>query len=513
VNESPDPVSILGRDADLLPESPPEVFADLHLDALTAMVILGREDHDLGALFRRRLGTAEAVRYRQEVARDLERAEVRAAVTAFAAEMRRMRRHLRAAGDERYVVARQHQLLRAALIHVRTVARLSESLSAATLHSAGMRALEAALRAHVAEPAFRRLAGDAEAVASQLAQVTYRLTVSGPTVRVAAAVPDEPDFTAEILQTFERFRRQPAKSYLKDVPRSQGVNHVQAAIVDQVARLHPEPFAELAAFVAAHPRFVDPLLERFDREAQFYLAWLDFADSLRAQGLAFCYPEVIPERADSSATGMFDPVMAVKLLEQGRTVVCNDFSLSGPERILVVTGPNQSGKTAYARCLAQCHHLAALGLPIPASRARLVLSDHILTYFEHGENLEDLAGKLLDDLVRARAMIEGATPTSLLVFNELFTSTTLDDAVDLATEVMRRVIDVGCGCVFVTFIDELASLGPSTVSIVSTTEDSRRTFRLERHPAEGLAYAHALAERHGLGYRTLRHRLGLEVSP
>ena len=63
---------------------------------------------------------------------------------------------------------------------------------------------------------------------------------------------------------------------------------------------------------------------------------------------------------------------------------------------------------------------------------------------------------------------------------------------------------------FVTFIDELASLGEGTVSMMSSVvpdDPAVRTFKVVRKPADGLAYASALADKYGLDTVSLRRRL------
>ena len=151
-------------------------------------------------------------------------------------------------------------------------------------------------------------------------------------------------------------------------------------------------------------------------------------------------------------------------------MVTNDIDLGGIERILVVSGPNQGGKTTFALIFGQLHYLAALGLPVPGKQARLTLPDAIFTHFELGENTKDLQGKLMDDLVRIHDILDAATPRSLLILNEIFTSTTLGDAIDLGTRIFAQIQSTDLVCVCVTFVEELSRLGPTVVSMVSTAE-------------------------------------------
>jgi DNA mismatch repair ATPase MutS len=313
-----------------------------------------------------------------------------------------------------------------------------------------------------------------------------------------------------VEEIYARFKQGAVKDYRVKFANYSSMDHVQAHILQLVARLFPDVFASLHRYRANHGSFVDLYVRTFDREVQFYLAYLEHLDWLRNAGLPFCYPKVSAESRAVFAQEAFDLALANTLVPQGLPIVRNDFTLADPERIFVVTGANQGGKTTFARMFGQLHYFAALGFPVPARRARLCLPDRIFTHFEKQEDLTTLRGKLEDELVRVHEILHEATSRSVVIMNESFTATTLADALYIGTAVLEQVIEIGSLCVYVTFVDELSSLGDTTVSVVATVvpqDPDVRTYKVERKQADGRAHAVALAHKYGLSYDSLKERV------
>lgn len=491
------------------PFEEPGFFADLNLGQVVDAIIAGKDEYRLRPFFHRSLRSIEAINFRHEVMRDLENATLFAQVRSFALKLRAMREHLLQAGKFFYEHQRHAGFIEAVQIYCDVVGWFAKAISTIDLRSRGLIAFRKYLCAYVRSSRFSVLVAETKALRADLAKVRYCVLIDGGNVTVRKCE-SEPNFSNDVDNTFARFKRGAAKDYRFGFCELPEMNHIEAQILEFVARLYPDLFAKVASYCARHQDYLDESVRAFDREIQFYVAYLEYLASFKGAGLTFCYPEISDRSKDIYAYEAFDVALARKLIAEKAAVVCNDFYLRQSERILAISGPNQGGKTTFARMFGQLHYLASLGCPVPGMTARLFLFDRLFTHFEREEKLANLRGKLQDDLVRIRDILGQATPKSLLIMNEIFTSTTLWDAIFLSEKILQRIIDLGLLCVWVTFIDEVASYGKQVVSMVSTVSPANpalRTFKILRRPPDGLAYATAVAEKHGLTYARLRERL------
>jgi hypothetical protein len=424
--------------------------------------------------------------------------------------------HMTHAARIAHAPERQRWQLEAADAYRAAVVSVADALEGASPGSRGLVAASAALRAYVASDAFATLAEETSRLLADLAGVTYRLRMHENQV-IVGRHDGEADYGAEVLATFARFRRSSVPAPVPvDVFRTIDMNRVEIGILDRVRRLYPAVFGALEAFSQRHAAFLDPAVATFANELRFYLAWLALIGPLRDAGLPFCYPEVSTTDSAVEARDLFDLALALRRDPAGDGIVTNDLQLSAAERLLVITGPNQGGKTTFARAIGQLHHLAAIGVPVPGSQARLGLGNAVHTLFARAEDPSDLTGRLEAELTRARSILDELRPGDVVIMNESFASTTADDSLALDRALISEITGRGAVCVVVTFLTELAAVDPAVASltgVMDPLDPTRATFRLERRAADPLAHARAVADSHGLGYDAIRERLTGGTAP
>lgn len=498
-----------GEDIQKITSKMPDFFVDTNLNQVMDAVTAGKESYNLKPFFYTTVQDAETVIYRQQVMRDLERDVLFGVIKVFGRKMTDVRKLLPSKEDNYFHYEKERFFLDAAQTYCEAVVSLLQNLEDANPESAGLSAFCEYLSDYIHSSAFIRLSEEAQNLLSELASVKYGVHTKELHVVVLPGQPDV-DYSREVEQTFEKFRKEVVKDYNMKIPKEPRMNQVEAFILKGVAQLYPDIFLRLEMFYREHSDFMDPTVWNFDREIQFYIAWLEYISSIRKSGLLFCYPEISGDDKNIFSHETFDVALAHKLIGEKKQVVCNDFYLEGRERIIIVSGPNQGGKTTFARTFGQLHYLASVGCTVPGKDAKLFLFDHLFAHFEEEEDIDNLRSKLEEDLFRIHHILTESTPRSIIIMNEILSSTTYQDAVFLSKKIMGVINSLDVLCVWVTFIDELISISDKTVSMVSEVvpdNPAERTFRVVRKPADGLAYAISIAKKYHVTYSSLINRI------
>ncbi len=484
-------------------------FVDLQIEQIISGITDRCQAQKVEDILHTPLDCADAIHYRQEVFRDVQRAFVREGIQRFAASVREMTRFLQTSQRVPSSFHRQGWFVRAADIYCEAVSTLAEDLTDAEIRSRALRHFRRDLNAYVQSESFSSLKNATRTIREDLSEVKFALHIKGQDVQVRE-YRGEPDYGARVQSAFERLSRDVDRVYVSSQSESSGVSRLEIDIAESLTRFYPQTFRRLEQFCTEYARFLADGLLEFHRDMQFYLAYLQYTERLRESGLQFCYPDMTAGGGDIHARHTFDLALASKLASEGEQVIPNNFYLCGGEQIFVVSGANQGGKTTFARTFGQLHFLAALGCPVPGSQARLHIFDHLLTHFEQRERIADLRGRMEDDLLRIRYLLRRATPDSIIILNEIFTSATLQDEKHLSKKILCKILDLGSLCVWVSFIEELPAMSDATVSMVAAVDPSDpavRTYRVERRPPDGSAYALSIAEKYRLTRKDIEERV------
>jgi DNA mismatch repair protein MutS len=177
------------------------------------------------------------------------------------------------------------------------------------------------------------------------------------------------------------------------------------------------------------------------------------------------------------------PVVEQLLVEEPFTA--NDLQLAGPDApdLLVLTGPNASGKSCYLRQTGLLQVLAQIGSWVPARAARLGIADRVFTRVGAVDDLASGQSTFMVEMAETANILHHATPRSLVLLDEIGRGTATFDGLSIAWAVAEHLADregggIGARTIFATHyheLNELAELLPNVgnaqVLVEETGED------------------------------------------
>jgi DNA mismatch repair protein MutS len=148
----------------------------------------------------------------------------------------------------------------------------------------------------------------------------------------------------------------------------------------------------------------------------------------------------------------------------------NDVHLTPEETILLITGPNMSGKSVYLRQVALITLMAQVGSFVPAGRAHIGLVDRIFTRIGAQDEIHAGQSTFMVEMVEAANILHNATPRSLIVFDELGRGTSTYDGLSIAWAVVEYIHNhprLRARTLFATHYHELTELAERLPHVVN----------------------------------------------
>ncbi|MBO7431487.1 MAG: DNA mismatch repair protein MutS [Elusimicrobia bacterium] len=225
---------------------------------------------------------------------------------------------------------------------------------------------------------------------------------------------------------------------------------------DKIIKLETEIFVSLRQEIATYSNYILNLSSEI-AELDIYLS---FADN------AIRYNYCCPQISDSKNLVLKDarhPVVE-QILKSGN-FVANDINLNDTtDRVMIITGPNMSGKSTYLRQTALIVIMAQIGSFVPCSYAEIGIVDRIFTRIGAGDNLAGGESTFMVEMSETANILNQYTDKSLIILDEVGRGTSTYDGMSIAWAIIESFSDMsnknnkGAKVLFATHYFELTSL-------------------------------------------------------
>jgi len=326
-------------------------------------------------------------------------------------------------------------------------------------------------------------------------KIKVRININGDRIRVSKEENGE-DLTSKIEQLFSRFKGQQVHELKFDRYYEQ-ITHIHAGILNGVYRIFKEEFNIMKKLKDEFPDIVDEGIKSFANEFEFYLKYIEYMKSIQSNGYKFSIPQ-FTEDGSIHVKGFYNLLLARK-----KVAVANDIHTTGNKRVFIITGINSGGKTTFAITFGQLAFLSLIGVPVPAEEAKIRLFSNIMTAFPIEEDKTEDLSRLEKDVERVYNILKTADDKTLIIVNELFSSTTSEEGFELAKRFIEKITSKGSYLIYVTFITKIATL-ENVISLVTQIQDEKPTFKIIESNPLPKYMAIQIASKHRLLYEDIK---------
>ena len=511
-------ISILGENGFRLKQSEsdflgtPIYFNDLNLVQIVDMIRNTCPEYDLKKYYYTLVDNKADIYYRQEVLKDFYNEKVFEAAHEFSYGLLRARTYRTYSEKAEHPIQSKRWKIDAAYMYILAVVELEKSLKECELTSRGMNELREYLTTKVNDEAFIEFTEKTKSLADKMLSLEFEIEFERHSIKIAPKKNDVSyiDKIDELLYDESKRKTSLSRTFSSPLAGALRIARVEDKIIQVLMKEHPEVFKELDEFGNRYNNFLDEVLVKLEDEMQFYISFVLFRRKLEKYDFKFCVPTISDAGKEEFAVcDAYDLALACKNAYEGKPVVPNSLDYRDKERFLVITGPNQGGKTTLARGIGQIVYFSMLGLEAPAGKVTVPIFNDIMTHFEVEESLDTGAGKLKEELKRLKPMMESEHERCFIVLNELFTTAASYDAYMMGSHVIKHFIEDDYYGIYVTHIQELARETEQIASLVAGIADDgkTRTYKIERKPAEGIGHASTLVDKYRLNYEEIKERL------
>lgn len=193
------------------------------------------------------------------------------------------------------------------------------------------------------------------------------------------------------------------------------------------------------------------------------------------------------------------PLLEDNLKREGRQIAAVSLDLDPTRRVLVISGPNAGGKTVVLKTIGLLALMAQSGIPVPADEATLPVLDQILADIGDQQSIANHLSTFSAHVLAIKSMLESATPESLILLDEIGSSTEPGEGAALGKAVLERFRQIGCLAIATTHYNRLKIYAETTRDVSNAAMEFNEqtlepTYRL-LHGLAGASSGLKIAER------------------